>query len=157
LEQVTEYCSKNPEIELWYRPLPPSIKGMTIWEQDMFIVVCNAKETNGRVRLKIVLHELGHYLLHRGFLENGKCARAGTEWFADQFEKEASLFALIAIAPDELVKRICNQYNEFDECVRHLEQEYTFTQEEAVVRIASYDAELRMISYQRVIDRFLAR
>lgn len=155
LKQVTKYCEWNREIELWYRPLPASMKGLMICEQGVFIVVCNTKEENHLVRLKIILHELGHYLLHRRFLENAKCTRAGSEWFADRFEKEANLFALMAMVPDDQVETICDEHQEFEDRVRHLEDTYAFTREEAVVRIAAYDGQLRRSSYEEMFERFI--
>lgn len=155
LELVTKYCKRNKEIELWYRPLPDSMRGLTICEQGTFIVVCNDKEKEPKVRLKVILHELGHYLLHRDFLENGNCTRAGNEWFADQFEKEANLYALMGMVPDAQVRTVCNEHKELESSVQCLEDTYAFTTEEAVVRIAAYDAELRKNSYQGMWDLFI--
>ena len=156
-DQVTKYCDWNWEIELWFRPLPDRIQGLTIWEQGMFIVICNDKEKDPLVRAKIILHELGHYLLHRRFLENGVYTRAGGEWFADQFEKEANLFALMAVVPDKCVTAICEDHDDFEDKVSVLQDSYAFTREEAVVRLAAHDARLRNKAYWEFFEQVLEK
>ena len=155
LAQVRKYCDWNWEMELWERPLPDGMKGLTICEQGVFIVVCNAKEKNPLVCLKIILHELGHYLLHRRFLESGICAWAGNEWFSDQSEKEANLFALMSMVPDKQVKVICTEHEVLEDRIQHLRDTYAFTRQEAVVRIAACDANLRNNSYEEMFEQFL--
>lgn len=157
LERVTKYCDDNCEVKLWNKSLPASVRGLTIFEQDTqtFIVVCNNKEKNPLVRLKIILHELGHYLLHQKLLREGTCHRATSEWFGDQIEKEANLFALMAMVPDDQVRKVCTEHLTFEDRVRYLAETFAFTQEEAVVRIAAYDTELRKSSYQEMWDRFV--
>ncbi len=154
LSQVVKYCDWNYEIELWERPLPASVKGLMIYEQGMFILVHNAKNKNPLIRVKTILHELGHYILHRRFLESGVCARAGSEWFDDQSEKEANLFALMAMVPDKEVGAICDKHGGIEDCARYLEHEYSFTDEEAIVRIAAYDRLLRWNSYRGMFDQY---
>lgn len=155
LDQVTRYCEHNEEVQLWFRSLPASMKGLAIHEQGIFLVVCNEKENDPLVRLKIILHELGHYLLHRRILEAGSCIRAGSEWLTDQFEKEASLFALMGMVPDDHVRTVCSKYEGFEDRVRHLVKAYAFTPQEAAVRLAAYEPELRNSSYQDMFDRLL--
>ncbi len=155
LEQVIDWCNRNPEIEHWDRPLPTSMKGLTIYEQGTFIVVCNAKEKDPLVRVKIILHEVGHYLLHRRFLESGIIIRAGGEFFADNVEKEANLFALMAMVPDREVRAICSEYEGFEDCIPRLQRSFMFTREEAVVRLAAFDGKLRRSSYPEMFDRFI--
>lgn len=150
LKLVTKYCEDNKEIELWYRPLPHSIKGLTINQNGIFIIICNSKETNHLIRLKIILHELGHYLLHRDFLEKVKFTHKSGGWFDERFEKEANLFALMAIIPDSLCEIILKNKN-IEIGIDYLEDIYQYTREEAVIRIAAYDSELRFKTYEEIL------
>ncbi|MGB2984964.1 MAG: ImmA/IrrE family metallo-endopeptidase [Phycisphaerae bacterium] len=152
---VRRYCEDNPEIVLWERPLPERTKGLTIYKNGMFIVAFNSKIQTATGRVRIVLHELGHYLLHRSFLEQGAVKRANNDWFADQFEKEADLFALMAMAPDCEIKAICKQTPAFGSAMDVLMEEYGFPEEDAVVRLAAFDPNLRKSSYQEAFGRFI--
>ena len=152
--QALKYCRKTKEIEFWSRPLPTSVKGLTIYAQGIFIVVCNQKERNPLTRLKIILHELGHYLLHREALMHGDCIPARAPFLADEREKEATLFSLMAMVPDDKVKVVIEKHETLEARVRHLEEEYNFTQEEALVRVAAYDVDLQYTPYQQMFKVF---
>jgi Zn-dependent peptidase ImmA (M78 family) len=120
----------------------------------MFIVVCNSKIQSAKIRVKVILHELGHYLLHRAYVESG-VAVLKQDSFDNPFEKEANLFALIGMVPDKLVDGVCDRFDRFEERVEYLQHEYEFSREEAVWRIVAFDPDLRRSSYRQMYERFL--
>lgn len=155
MEWVSDYCDWNKEVQLWFRPLPGNLKGLAVHRHGLFILVCNERIQDPLVRLKVVLHELGHYLLHRPFLESGGVSKSTDTWFFDEFEKEANLFALMGMAPDSEIEQVLADHDGLKTVIQEVTRAYAFSPEEAIVRLAVIDENLRHNSYEATFRHFV--
>ncbi|CAM4359789.1 hypothetical protein BAMA_16255 [Bacillus manliponensis] len=105
LELAKKFQTTNPfeiaehlKIHVFYKNLHPSIMGFyKNYEGNQYI--CINENLNAQEQIITCSHELGHCLMHKDV--NTPFLRTNTFLSVDKFERQANLFAVELLVPDE--------------------------------------------------------
>lgn len=112
--------------------LSVEISGMIAYENGVFTILVNRNDGDARKYFTIA-RELGHYYLHRDFLEEENVIVKSGEQDTDLNpvpggdgsvslkEQQANIFAVCLIMPEKLVRKAWKTLNSIEECARLFE------------------------------------
>lgn len=140
LEKAQEYCENHPKIRLWYKKFPG--KAFIVSRKDKVFIVIN-EEYNTPERefehRKLLLHEIGHFLLHSKLLRGGALLSERADRALEQIEREATVFSLIGIIPESFLRQA--EQNGVD-LKDYMQRRFRFSKKEAEMRLLGFDSEL---------------
>ncbi len=103
MEDSLAYC-KSVGITVWFAKMPRV--AFIVRRGKRKLIVINKSLSRKKQRCAL-LHEIGHYLIHDQFLRTGCGLRHEMDqWYSEQIEREARIFALICMLPDHLLKSL---------------------------------------------------
>lgn len=112
--------------------LSEDVSGVIIHEDEKFIILVNSNSSDTRKYFTIA-RELGHYYLHRNFLEKEEIIIKSDEQEDDLMlsfeidnssparEREANSFAACLIMPEDLVRKAWKALRNIEECAKVFE------------------------------------
>lgn len=107
-----------------------NVSGVTLFEKGRYTILINSTKPDTRQHFTLG-HELGHYFLHKAYLQSEKGIVDQDAWLdgptmlfrADDVEKtrieiEANNFAAGLLMPEDLVRRAWQAFGSIQECAR---------------------------------------
>jgi Zn-dependent peptidase ImmA (M78 family) len=121
----------HKDLEIHYADLEDdNVSGVTLFEKGRYTILINSAKPDTRQHFTLG-HELGHYFLHKDYLQSEKGVVDQDAWLdgpnmlfrADDIEKtrieiEANNFAAGLLMPEDLVRRAWQAFGSIQECAR---------------------------------------
>ena len=111
VEKLVDYVSRsNPDepIKLEYVQMERATSGSLTYEKDTWIIRVNINHNSKRQRFTI-LHELGHYMLHRNKLQSFTDEIFFRAGIVTDIEFRANEFASILLMPEDSVRKAISE------------------------------------------------
>jgi Zn-dependent peptidase ImmA (M78 family) len=144
LGKAQEFCQNHPKIRLWYRDFPG--KAFILSRKDKVFIVINKMLNSSDHELehrKLLLHEIGHFLLHGNLLRGGALLSECADWTLERVEREATAFSLISIVPDHVLGKV---EEKGEDVIRYMQRRFGFSREEAEIRRLGFDFDSDLVS-----------
>lgn len=121
----------HPDLEIHFTDLEDEhVSGVTLFENGIYTILVNITKPETRQHFTLG-HELGHYFLHKEFLQHEKGIVDGDNWLdvpnmlyrhdtaqKTSIELEANTFAASLLMPEDLLRRAWTAFGSIRECAR---------------------------------------